>query len=145
VIMIGAAFVVSSVSHFFHSFKTRKWQEALFQLLSGILYLLVGLILLTRPGEGLLGFTLVLAMLLLMEGVFQTLASFQLPKGSGRGWMLFGGGVTMLLGVLIWARWPASAVWLIGTVIGDNMLLKGWALVSLSLALRSTRTLESQG
>jgi uncharacterized membrane protein HdeD (DUF308 family) len=52
-------------------------------------------------------------------------------------WVLLDGVVSLLLGVLIWRRWPVSALWVIGLFVGIEMLLNGWSLVMLSLTGRT--------
>ena len=136
VIMIGVVLVVSGVSHIAHAFQCRNWKGVVFELLSGLLYLLVGIMLFTRPGAGLAAFTLVLSILIMMEGAFEIAMSFQVPKEAGKGMMLFNGIIGLLLGFLIWTRWPVSAVWFIGTLIGISMIFKGWSAIWLSMAVK---------
>ena len=38
---------------------------------------------------------------------------------------------------LLWAGWPFSGLWAIGTFIGVDLLLKGSAIVALGLSLRA--------
>ena len=47
--------------------------------------------------------------------------------------------VSAILGVLIWAQWRASGVWVIGLLVGIQLLFTGWALVMLALAVRRWR------
>ena len=47
--------------------------------------------------------------------------------------------VSAILGVLIWAQWPASGIWVIGLLVGIQLLFTGWALVMLALAARRWR------
>jgi hypothetical protein len=41
--------------------------------------------------------------------------------------------------VLIWAQWPASGLWVIGLLVGIQLLFTGWALVMLALAAKRWR------
>jgi uncharacterized membrane protein HdeD (DUF308 family) len=43
--------------------------------------------------------------------------------------MLFNGFVTLFLGILVFAQWPASSLWLLGVMVGTDMLLAGWTMV----------------
>jgi uncharacterized membrane protein HdeD (DUF308 family) len=54
----------------------------------------------------------------------------------GRGWLLLSGVASLLLGIMIWAEWPVSGVWVIGLFVGIDLLFYGWWLVSLALAAR---------
>ena len=42
----------------------------------------------------------------------------------------------VLLGFLLLKEWPLSAIWAIGTLVGVNMLLWGFALISIGSAAR---------
>jgi uncharacterized membrane protein HdeD (DUF308 family) len=45
--------------------------------------------------------------------------------------------VTLLLGILIWAQWPVSGLWVIGLFVGIDLIFSGWSWVALALAARS--------
>ena len=53
------------------------------------------------------------------------------------GSVLFNGVISLLLGILIWRRWPVSGLWAIGLFVGIEMLLNGWSLVRLSMTGRN--------
>jgi uncharacterized membrane protein HdeD (DUF308 family) len=46
-----------------------------------------------------------------------------------RGWLLLSGVVTLLLRVFIWRQLPGAAVWVIGTLVGIDMIFIGWSWV----------------
>ena len=48
------------------------------------------------------------------------------------GWVLFDGIITLILGFLIWAHWPSSSVWVIGTLIGVSLIFSGISRFMLS-------------
>jgi uncharacterized membrane protein HdeD (DUF308 family) len=52
------------------------------------------------------------------------------------GWLLFSGAINLLLGSMIWRQWPLSGLWLIGFVIGLEVMLYGWSLVLLGLTIK---------
>jgi hypothetical protein len=53
--------------------------------------------------------------------------------------------VTFLLGILVWIQWPESALWLIGTLVGIDMIFNGIWLVMLASSARDLSLLEIQG
>jgi uncharacterized membrane protein HdeD (DUF308 family) len=132
VIMIGIIFLANGFSHLIHAFHVREWKGVSFQMLSAALYLLVGAMFVIYPGAGLTAFTLMLAILLFMEGFMLIAMSFHLPAETNRGIVVFSGILNVLIGSLIWAEWPLSSVWFIGTLIGISLLFKGMALITLS-------------
>jgi hypothetical protein len=50
--------------------------------------------------------------------------------------LLVSGGVTLLLGILIWAEWPVSGLWVIGTFVAIDMFFSGVWLIMLALNVR---------
>jgi uncharacterized membrane protein HdeD (DUF308 family) len=53
---------------------------------------------------------------------------------------LFDGIITLILGALIWAHWPSTAVWVIGTLIGISLMFSGISRLMLSMAVRKRTT-----
>jgi len=53
------------------------------------------------------------------------------------GWMLFGGVVSILLGIMIWRQFPLSGVWAIGTLLGIKLFFVGLIMVTAGSTVRS--------
>jgi uncharacterized membrane protein HdeD (DUF308 family) len=77
----------------------------------------------------------VIAALFFFEGLAAILASLDFRHHTRHWmWMLFSGLLNVLLVILIFASWPASATWVIGILAGVNLFLVGLPMVVLSLA-----------
>jgi uncharacterized membrane protein HdeD (DUF308 family) len=137
--MLGWLLVISGIAEGIHAFMAQGWRGFLLELLSAVLYLAVGILLLVNPLEGALALTIVLAVFLIVEGIFKIITALRLRDHDGWGWLLASGIVSVILGVLIWAEWPASGLWVIGLLVGIQLLFTGWALVMLALAARRWR------
>jgi uncharacterized membrane protein HdeD (DUF308 family) len=137
--MLGWLLVISGIAEGMHAFMVQGWRGFLFELLSALLYLGVGILLLVNPLEGALALTIVLAVFLLVEGIFKIIMALRVREHRGWGWLLASGIVSLILGALIWAQWPASGLWVIGLLVGIQLLFTGWALVMLALAARARR------
>jgi uncharacterized membrane protein HdeD (DUF308 family) len=111
-------------------------------LLSAILGIAAGVILLVMPLQGALSLTAVLIAFLLVEGVASILYAVEHRKGSsGRwSWMLASGILDVVLGLILLAGLPGTAVWALGLLLGINMIFGGWALVWMALHARSEAT-----
>jgi uncharacterized membrane protein HdeD (DUF308 family) len=77
-----------------------------------------------------------LAVIILMEAVFEVIAYFRTRGQEGSGWLLVNALITLLLGVLIWFHWPSSSVWAIGILVGVNLLMTGFSRLMFGLAAR---------
>jgi uncharacterized membrane protein HdeD (DUF308 family) len=137
--MLGWLLVISGIAEGIHAFMAQGWRGFLLELLSAVLYLAVGILLLVNPLEGALALTIVLAVFLIVEGIFKIITALRVRDHDGWGWLLASGIVSVILGVLIWAEWPASGLWVIGLLVGIQLLFTGWALVMLALAARRWR------
>jgi uncharacterized membrane protein HdeD (DUF308 family) len=52
--------------------------------------------------------TVVLAVYFILDGIAEIGGGTQLPSGAGGGWLIFGGIVSILLGIMIWAQYPLA-------------------------------------
>jgi uncharacterized membrane protein HdeD (DUF308 family) len=137
--MLGWLLVISGIGEGIHAFMAQGWRGFLLELLSALLYLAVGILLLVNPLEGALALTIVLAVFLIVEGIFKIITALRVRDHDGWGWLLASGIMSVILGLLIWAEWPASGLWVIGLLVGIQLLFTGWALVMLALAARRWR------
>ena len=70
----------------------------------GALALLAGIYMLAQPDVALGTLTLFLAAYCFVSGVVEAIYAFQVKPVPGWSWLLFGGIVSLLLGVMIWQR-----------------------------------------
>jgi uncharacterized membrane protein HdeD (DUF308 family) len=135
-LLVGWLLVIGAVAHFIAAFKGGGAKHVLLQVLVGIVYLIGGLYFLTHTIMGVSTLTLLLAGVILAEGVLEILAYLRLRSMHGALWLLINGVVTLMLGGLIWLHWPSSSVWAIGTLVGVNLLMTGISRLMLGLAAR---------
>src|SRR5947208_5540455 len=135
-IVIGWVLLVSGVWHLFFGFRSGSGIGGfLWQLLLAIVYGAAGLMLLFRPLAGLAWLTLVLATFLLIEAVLEFVLYFNIRHRVNATWVLVDAIITLLLGILIWAHWPSSSIWAIGTLIGVSLIFSGISRLMLSSAV----------
>jgi uncharacterized membrane protein HdeD (DUF308 family) len=51
-------------------------------------------------------------------------------------WMLITGVIDIVLGFIIISGMPGTAIWVLGLLVGINMLMTGFALIMAALAVR---------
>ena len=86
------------------------------------------------PLAGLAWLTLVLATFLMIEAALEFVLYFNIRHRARSGWVLVDAIITLLLGILIWAHWPVSSGWAIGTLIGVSLIFSGISRLMLSSA-----------
>ena len=135
-VFIGSLVLVGGVIQFVGSFWARDWSGFFLTLISGVLYVVLGLMFVRHPGEALAAMTLFLACGLMVSGLFRIIGSvtYRFPHW---GWVVLGGVIDFALGALIWSEWPGASLWVIGLFVGVSMIYNGWTWVILGLALKS--------
>ena len=107
-------------------------------LLSALVGIVAGVLLLGWPLSGVLSLTAVLIAFLLVEGGVSIMYALEHRTAlSGRwGWMLASGIVDIVLGLLLLAGLPGTALWALGLLLGINLVFGGWALIVMALHAR---------
>jgi uncharacterized membrane protein HdeD (DUF308 family) len=136
VLVLGWLVVISGIMEAIQAFRVRKWGGIFLHLIGGILGVLVGLLVVTHPVAGAMAWTLLFASFFTVIGVFRLMAAIRL-KFPNWGWAAFDGGITLLLGILLWADWPWSGFWFLGFAVGVSLLLRGWSYVMFAIAVRT--------
>jgi uncharacterized membrane protein HdeD (DUF308 family) len=134
--LIAWLIIFAGTVHLVLAFYTHGAGSVIWRLLVGAAYVVAGDYLLLHPLLGVATLTLLLASLFLIEGVVDIVLYAKLRPARGAGWFLFDGLVTLLLAALIWAHWPSSSAWAIGTLVGVSMIMSGVARIMMSLAVR---------
>jgi uncharacterized membrane protein HdeD (DUF308 family) len=107
-------------------------------LLSSALALAAGAILLWLPLRGILTLTLVLAAYFIADGVASIMLAIEHRHDESRawGWLVASGIVDFILAGVIISGWPGTAAWVIGLIVGVDLMFAGWALVMIALRSR---------
>jgi uncharacterized membrane protein HdeD (DUF308 family) len=135
-VAIGMLILIGGIGETIGAFWCRGWSGFFLHLLTGVLSIVVGLLFLRAPADALLALTLLAASFLMVGGIFKIVAALSYRFGHW-GWALAAGIVDLILGVLIWQEWPASALWVIGLFMGINLVFRGVNWIVIGLALRS--------
>jgi uncharacterized membrane protein HdeD (DUF308 family) len=106
-------------------------------VLLGILYVGAGLFAFFNPllAAGVL--TLLLGASLAGAGVVRLFLSFQMQSHSRWWWMAFSAVVTLLLGIMVLAQWPASSLYILGVFLSVDLIFAGACWVTIGAAALS--------
>ncbi len=113
--------VVALVASIFRIGRGGFWPTAL----TGGLLLVIGLMLLRRPGVGALTLTLLAGSLFLAAGITRIVAAADRQGRAGRGLLLFNGIVSTLLGLIVLFNIWGASLTLLGVLLGVETLVDG--------------------
>jgi uncharacterized membrane protein HdeD (DUF308 family) len=137
-IFLGWMFLISGAAGLAMTFWARQMPGFWWSLISAVLAVGAGIILLTRPVQGVLTLTIVIGAYFLAEGVATILYALEHRRELSErwSWMLFAGVLDILISAMIITGLPGSAEWAVGLLAGINLLFGGAALIGMALAAR---------
>ncbi len=103
------------------------------RLIWAILTLIVGLWLIIEPHNGTLTLTFVLGVYFLFMGVTRIAVAFMGRGQQGAGLVGLSGVCGLLIGIFVLIKFPDSADWAIGLLVGIDLIFAGWTLTSIAL------------
>jgi uncharacterized membrane protein HdeD (DUF308 family) len=139
VAVFGWVMLVSAIFQIVHAVRVREWKGFALHLLGGLLYAAAGILTLIYPFSGLLALTLLLAALLLADGILHVVLGARHRPRDGWGWFLAAGIASIILGILLIVGWPTTALWAIGLLLGVNLIFNGVMNAALALDCRRRR------
>jgi uncharacterized membrane protein HdeD (DUF308 family) len=139
VVYFGVLLIVIGVAQLLQTFKAAGWRSTFLQILIGLLYLAAGIMVVSRPLLASLTLTWALGFALIIVGVMRIVVGVQHRGTSGWGAGVVGGIITLLLGLLILAKWPSDALWVIGLFLAIELIVNGYTQILVALAARRVR------
>jgi len=138
-IVIGWVVLLSGIVGLISTFRMRGAPGFWWSLFSAALGIAAGAILLAWPLSGVFSLTLVLTLFLLFEGIASIMLALHHRRHASGNWgmLLASGIIDLILAAFIFLGLPGTAVWILGLVVGVNMLFGGFALISMAWHARS--------
>ena len=130
--IFGWIFAISGVVTIAHSFNALNSGKCFLRLLSGIFYLAIGIMFLAYPIQGVATLTLLLAILFTFQGIIKIAVAIRLRPIANWSWMLVSGIASLVISGIIWAGWPSSVAWVLGLLVGINLMLSGFTMLMLA-------------
>lgn len=136
-LLVGLFVIAAGIVRIIWAFRTASLGKGLLTFAIGGLTLLCGVVLATHPvfTSGIL--SILLAVYLVVDGVFEIVAAIRVRPSPGWGWLLVCGIISFLLGLMIWQQFPLSGAWAIGILLGVKLLIVGMTMIRLGSIVRS--------
>jgi uncharacterized membrane protein HdeD (DUF308 family) len=136
VAILGWTAIFGGFAQIFFAFHAHSGGRRILEIVLGVVYLAVGVYLISHPVAGLLTLTLLLGWMLLGYGILAVVLAARMRPDRGWGWVLFDAIVTIIVGIMILEHWPLNSAWVIGTLFGLSILFRGISRLIVSLAVR---------
>jgi uncharacterized membrane protein HdeD (DUF308 family) len=138
-IFLGWIFLVSGIAGLITTFWLRRAPGFWWSLLSAVLAIVIGALLIGWPVGGAISLTLALLVYFAMEGIFSIMFGLEHQRSlSGRwGWLVLNGVIDLFLVGVILVGLPNIAAWVLGLLVGIDLVYGGSALMALSLTART--------
>src|SRR6185312_3128616 len=138
VYLVGTLMLVGGIVEIIHSFGVKTWGGFFWWLLSGLLYAVAGFLAFYNPLLASAVLTFLLAVSLIASGLLRLWIGIRNRRERGWGWIVAGGVVSIIAGLIIASGWPVNSLWVLGLFLSIDLIFQGWTFIAFGLALRST-------
>ena len=131
----GVLFLIAGGAEIGIGMHSRGWGQFFLWVIGGVLYLAAGVLCIVNPLLASVVLTLLLGCGLLAAGIVRIYLAMQLPAGQPL--VFLAAAVTILLGLIIVSHWPLDSVYVLGTLLGVDLLFHGVGWVSFGMGLHA--------
>jgi uncharacterized membrane protein HdeD (DUF308 family) len=135
----GILFLIAGAAEIGIGMHAREWGRFFLWVIGGLVYIAAGLLCIVNPILASAVLTLFLGAGLIAAGVVRAYLAIQLPADHPRALVFLAAAVTILLGLIIVIHWPMDSVYVLGTLLGVDLLFHGvgWASFGMGLQARA--------
>jgi uncharacterized membrane protein HdeD (DUF308 family) len=137
-LVLGWLFLIGGIVGLVATFGQKNAPGFWWALASAAIAVLAGGILLANPAAGVATLTYVLIAFFFIDGVLIIVMAFEHRRelsGSWE-WMMLGGVMDLVLGIIIVAGLPGTLAWALGLLVGIDLLFGGFSLIAMALHAR---------
>jgi len=128
VLMLGWLLIISGIFQAISLIGATNVPHFWLQLISVVLSVVIGILFLRNPGQGLLTLTMLLIVFFMVEGMAKVIFALTIRPFPNWGWVLASGVVGVFLAIYLWSSLPITAAWLLGILLGIQLISEGAAL-----------------
>jgi len=135
VLVVGIMMIVAGVAEVINAFQIKTWGKFLLWALLGVLYIVAGFLTFDNPLFAAVLLTLLLGASLVASGIMRLILAFSMKAETPWLWIALSAVITLLLGVLILARWPINSIYILGLFLGIDLIMAGAGWIGLGFGL----------
>jgi uncharacterized membrane protein HdeD (DUF308 family) len=137
--ILGIVLAVAGVVKMVQSLQVKEWSGFVWQELTGAVEVVGGVLIYFSPLKGALAITLLIALVLLVQGLLQVALAFRVRDQGGWLWFGIAGLAALAASAALALKLPYTRSFEPGIVAGISMVVGGVAYVAIALALRRAR------
>ncbi|UVO30306.1 HdeD family acid-resistance protein [Bradyrhizobium arachidis] len=136
VLLVGAMMIIAGIAEVISAFQVKTWGKFLLCALLGALYIVAGFVTFENTALAAALLTVVLGASLVAAGIARLILAFSMKRATARLWPAISGVITLLVGLLILARWPINSVYILGLFLSLDLIMAGASWIGISFGLR---------
>ena len=133
----GFLFLIAGGAEIGIGMHSREWGRFFLWVVGGLVYIAAGVLCIVNPVLASVALTLLLGAGLIAAGVVRAFLATQLPPDHPRALIFLAAGITILLGLIIVSHWPLDSIYVLGTLLGVDLLFHGVGWVSFGMGLHA--------
>src|ERR1700709_953340 len=123
VLVVGVMMIIAGVAEGFSAFQVKSWGKFLLWVLLGVLYIVAGFVTFENHLLAAALLPLTLGASLGASDIMRIILAFSMKQETPWIWIVLSGVITLLLGLLILARWPVSSLYILGLFLGIDLIM----------------------
>lgn len=136
VFLVGIMMLISGFAEIINAFQVKSWGKFFLWLLLGALYVVAGILTLENPLLTAKLLTLLLGASLIASGIAKIILAFNMQAGLSWTVVVLAGVVTLLVGLVIVAKWPVGSLYILGIFLAVDLIFTGIGWISIGLGLK---------
>jgi uncharacterized membrane protein HdeD (DUF308 family) len=142
-IVLGAVAIAAGISEIIFGFWTKGREGFVEPILLGVLYIVFGFALISEPAKGALILTFVFGLILLGSGLVRIYLGLR-ARTVASSVLVISGVLAILAGLAILVGWPTSGLWVIGLLLGIDLICHGVAWLIAAWQYKTRNTSDAQ-
>jgi len=135
-LLLGTLFIAAAIMQLYRVVATWGIQGTWPALFWSILSFVTGALMIVRPMASLIALTTLLVAYFLLEFVAKISFAIRFGIGTQKFWIILSGLLSLFLALIIFEGMPETATWVLGLLVGINLVITGAMALALYFSLR---------
>lgn len=134
--VFGISTLIAGLAEIIHAFSTKTWGGFFINLVIGVAYAALGVLIMLNPLAGVFALSMTIAAFLIGIGLGEVFLGLRVRGERGWFWMVLSGLITLAFGIWLVTRMPAAGLVMAGAFLGAALILQGMSFIGMAGAAR---------